>query len=97
MGLINNNTMETNNGLIVPVGAYMCIGTDSMETSVKAGTYTLQFVNTVWKDKATRDANTRSIQAKSYTLALTEAQLSASVYTLAYNHLRTVYTNTTDE
>ena len=96
MGLINNNTMETSTGLTVPVGSYISIGADSLETRIEEGVYSLQFTSTTWKDQATRNAQSRAIQHKSYTVALTEVQLGTSVYTVAYNHLKTVYTNTTD-
>jgi len=96
MGLINNDTMETKSDLLVPVGAYMSIGTNALDTIKENGKYTITFINTVWKDKAARDTQVRAFQTKSYTIPITAEQLGTSVYTLAYDYLRTVYPNTTD-
>jgi len=96
MGLTNNNTMETRTGLTVPVGAYMSIGTEVLETRVNGGIYSLEFSNVVWKDKAMRDAGSRAIQHNSHHITLTSDQLGTSVYTLAYDYLRTIYPNTAD-
>ncbi len=97
MGLRNNDTMETKSDLLVPVGAYMSIGTSSLELiEVSTGNYTLTFINTVWKDQTARDTQVRAFQTKSYTIPVVERGLAASMYTTAYNYLKTIYTNTTD-
>lgn len=96
MGLINNDTMITKSGLVVPVGAYMSIGTDTLDTVKEEGKYTLTFTNTVWKDQAARDAQVRPFQTNPYTIPLTTEQLNTSVYTVSYDYLRTLYPNTTD-
>jgi len=96
MGLINNDTMETKSDLVVPVGAYMSIGTNPLDTVKQDGKYTITFMNTIWKNQATRDAQVRPFQINSYTIPITSEQLSTSVYTLSYDYLKTVYPNTTD-
>ena len=46
MGLINNDTMETKSDLLVPVGAYMSIGTNALDTIKENGKYTIQYGKT---------------------------------------------------
>ena len=97
MGLRNNDTMETRSELIAPVRAYMSIGTNSLELDkVSSGNYTLSFTNTVWKDQAAREGDIRAFERKSYSIPVAERGLGASMYTTAYNYLKTIYTNTTD-
>ncbi len=97
MGLRNNDTMQTRSELTAPVRAYMSIGTNPLElTAVSAGNYTLTFTNTVWKDQTAREANVRSFESKFYSIPVVERGLGASMYTTAYNYLKTIYTNTTD-
>ena len=97
MGLRNNDTMETKSELTAPVSAYMSIGTSSLElTEVSTGNYTLTFTNTVWKDQTARNGHIRPFETRSYTIPIVERGLAASMYTTAYNYLKTIYTNTTD-
>jgi len=97
MGLTNNDTMLTRAQLAVPANAYMAIGTSELTVErVSAGNYTLSFTNRVWKDQAARTDGTRPFETKTYTIPIAEADMTANVFITAYNHIKTVYTNTTD-
>ena len=97
MGLRNNATMTTRTQLAVPVRTYMSIGTSNLTINlISSGNYTLSFTNKVWKDQAARDAGTRPFETKHYTIPMVARGLEANMYTTAYNHIKTIYTNTTD-
>jgi hypothetical protein len=97
MGLRNNATMITRTQLAVPVRTYMSIGTSDLTLKlISTGNYTLSFTNKVWKDQAARDAGTRAFETKHYIIPLVERGMAANMYTTAYNHIKTIYTDTTD-
>ena len=97
MGLRNNQSMETSSEITVSRNAYMSIGTNNLTLmEVSTGNYNLSFTNTSWKDQTARNANVRSFQTKFYTIPIVERGLGTSLYTTAYNYLKTVYTDTTD-
>ena len=97
MGLRNNATMITRTQLTAPVRTYMSIGTSSLALKlISTGNYTLSFTNKVWIDQAARDAETPPFETKHYIIPLVERGMAANMYTTAYNHIKTVYTNTTD-
>ena len=97
MGLRNNATMTTRTQLAVPVRSYMSIGTSNLIIDlISSGNYTLSFTNKVWKDQAARDAGTQAFETKHYRIPLVERGMAANMYTTAYNHIKTVYTDTTD-
>ena len=97
MGLQNNDTVVTRSTLTAPVRTYISIAGHSLEINmVSTGNYTLRFIATMWKDKASRDGSVRSIQSQSYTVPIVERGMAANMYTTAYTHLKTVYRNTTD-
>ena len=97
MGLINNDSMQTKSDLQVSPGAYMSIGSTDLEIQrVSSGEYQLVFINSVWKDLTAHETNVRTFQKNSYTISISEAQLSESMYAVAYAYLKTVYPNTTD-
>ena len=97
MGLRNNQTMETDSEITVPVDAYMSIGTNNLTlVEVSTGNYTLSFTNTSWKNQTARNTNVRAFKNKYYTIPIVERGLGTSLYTTAYNYLKTIYTDTTD-
>jgi len=97
MGLRNNATMTTRTQLVVPARSYMSIGTSSLILKrISIGNYTLSFTNKVWKDQTARNDGTQPFESKHYIIPLVERSLEANMYTTAYNHIKTVYTNTTD-
>ena len=97
MGLRNNDTMTTRTQLTAASRSYMSIGTSSLRIDlISSGNYTLSFTNKVWKDQAARNAGTRPFETNYYTIPLVERGMAANMYTTAYNHIKTVYTNTTD-
>ena len=97
MGLINNDSMQTKSDLQVPPGAYMSIGSNDLEIKrVSSGEYQLIFINSVWKDLTAHETAVGTFQRNSYIIPVSEAQLSESMYAVAYAYLKTVYPNTTD-
>ena len=97
MGLINNDSMQTKTELNVPAGAYMSIGSNDLEIHrILSDKYELIFINSIWKDQTAHETGVGTFQRKSYTIPISDAQLSESMYGLAYAYLKTVYPNTTD-
>ena len=97
MGLVNNDSMQTKSGLRVSPGAYMSIGSNDLQINrLSSGEYQLSFINSIWKDQTAHQDGIRTFQTNPYRIPVSEAQLTDSMYGLAYAHLKTVYPNTTD-
>lgn len=98
MGLRNNRTTTARTRLVVPANVYMSIGESDLRLKkVSSGNYTLTFVNTMWKDESARNTDgVAHFESTSYTIAVVERGMAANMYTTAYNHLKTIYTSTTD-
>lgn len=97
MGLRNNNTMVTRSQLTAPVRTYMSIGTSPLKIiTVSAGNYTLSFTSKTWKDQEARNRDVPPFDTTFYAIPIVERGMGANMYTTAYNHLKTIHTNTTD-
>ena len=97
MGLENRDTMVTRAQINVPVDSYMSIGSNTLKLEkVSTGNYTLSYINTVWKDQTAREAGVSPFKREGYSVAVVERSLGTSLYTTAYTHLKTIYTNTVD-
>ena len=97
MGVRNNRTMQTSAGLTVPARSYISVGTNELILrKTHTNTYTLHFVATLWKDQDARNNNISAIKSFSYNIPITARGLGANMYTAAYTHVKTVYSDTTD-
>ena len=97
MGIRNNRTMQTSAGLTVPARSYISIGTSELKLKkTPTGTYTLSFIVTLWKDQDARNNNISAIKSFGYIIPIAARGLGANMYTTAYTHVKTVYSDTTD-
>lgn len=107
MGIINNDSYNTPYGTSV-VGTYIAIANNSIdvrrETSFPAEgeeptvSFTMYSSAGVWLDKAARDAGKSCINVISINCDnMTSAELAEGPYVCAYNKLKVMYPNHTDD
>lgn len=102
MGIINNDSVELPYGISAG-GTYVAVAANNITTrrqyddnNAPTGNYNLEFLATTWMDQAARLADKRSVSTDFYNIVVSASDISTSPYTLAYNHLKTVFSNTTD-
>ena len=99
MGIINNASYTTPQGDTV-TGTYIAISKNPIHIQ-RDKTNTANFLVTssfdIWKDKASKNANKATYSRTSIIKTYTSSNLSTGIYTLLYTHIKTIYTNFTDD
>jgi len=97
MGIINNDAYTTPQGDSI-TGTYISIS-DSHLTINKniSGTYSVYSTFRVWKNKSAKDAGNIYYDVINLSKNFISSEITTGVYALMYAHLKTVYTNTTDD
>lgn len=95
MGIINHDNYTTSYGIDV-TDSYISIGTHNLEVSKDETNYILRYIVTIWASQSDRNDNKRSLQVISREINISSAQLSTSLYELAYSDLKTIFKNSTD-
>ena len=104
MGIIINDTLTFSNGTIatntyasfkdseIIIQKYYTNGNDTTNY-----TFYLKSLYTIYINKEYRLQNKPFLEIKNISFKITSSDLSIDPYILLYNHLKTLYTNTTDD
>ena len=97
MGLINDDSFDTPYGTTL-TNTYIAIADHDIRVtkSPDSDGYVLSYSAGVWVDLAARNVDNRALRIFAGEVQLTNEQLPASVYQIAYNDIKGKYTNTRD-
>jgi hypothetical protein len=96
MGIINNDSFEANNG-VQKTGTYISFSGEVITLRKYTEGYYISSRYRVFWDKAARDAGKMFIDVGSLDVQIPDTDLNNNLYTILYNKLKTIFTNTTDE
>jgi hypothetical protein len=97
MGIINNNAYTTPQGDSI-TGTYISISDSQLTINRNiSGTYSVYSTFRVWKNKSAKDAGNIYYDVINLSKKCTSSEITTGVYALMYAHLKTVYTNTSDD
>jgi len=99
MGIININSYTTPQG-DTATGTYIAISKNPIHIQ-RDKTNSANFIVTsyfdIWKNKASKNANKATYSRINIKKTYTSSELSTGIYTLLYTHIKTIYTNYTDD
>jgi len=97
MGIINNDVYTTPQGDSI-TGTYISISDSQLSINRNiSGTYSVYSTFRVWKNKSAKDAGNVYYDVINLSKNFISSEITTGVYALMYAHLKTVYTNTSDD
>lgn len=92
MGIIINDVVDTTYGSSL-TGTYLAIATDPLYIQKKEGNFHLVFSTKLWINKEARDSQKKHIAVNLHEITIEPEEINGNVYTIAYNHAKTLYTD----
>lgn len=97
MGLINHDAVTLQLSGEQKTDTYITLGTGQLRLYKNDSDYILEYNYTGYYNQQARLDNRIPVYSGIHRLPITYEQLPSNMYNLAYAHLKTIYTNTTDE